>query len=81
MRDIAAAPRAPGVAGGVAVLFGHDVAQHLEGITLFAEMAGALGDEFEIARVDLGADLGAFEVLQLGGELVDALARAALLIP
>ena len=67
-----AAPRAPGAAGRVAVLFGHCIAQGLEGVAAVAEVACAVRREFEFAGLDFGAVLRVLQVAHLRRELVDA---------
>ena len=77
LAGVAAAPRAPDLAGRGEVLPGDRVAHLLEGVAPVAEVLRALGDEFEFAGVDLGAVLGVHQVAHLRGEPVDAAVEAA----
>ena len=73
MRSVA---RAPGVAGLGAVSLGGEVAHGLEGIAAVAEVLDPVGQEFQFARLDLGAVLFLAEVFHLGRDLVDAAVEA-----
>ena len=64
--------RAPGVAGLGSVSLGGEVAHGLEGIAPIAQVLDPVCDEFQFARLDLGAVLFLAEVFHLGRDLVDA---------
>ena len=81
LAGVAAAPGAPDVAGLGAVVLGGGVAELLEGVAAVAEVLRAVGDELQLARLDLGAVLLALEVAQLGAEPVDGAIEAADLCP
>ena len=53
------------------------VAHLLERVAAVAEVARAVGDELQLARLDLGAVLGGLEVAQLRAQPVDAAVEAA----
>ena len=65
----ATAARTPGLAGRAAILFGRRAAHLLECVAPVAEVPRAPGDEFQLAGVDLGAVLGAFEIAHLGRDM------------
>ena len=69
MRPVA---RTPGIAGLGAVSLGGEVAHGLEGIAPVTEVLDPVGQEFQFARLDLGAVLLLAEVFHLGRDLVDA---------
>ena len=73
MRPVA---RAPGIAGLGAVSLGGEVAHGLEGIAAVAEVLDPVGEEFQFARLDLGAVLFLAEVFHLGRDLVDTAVEA-----
>ena len=73
MRSVA---RTPGVAGLGAVSLGGEVAHGLEGIAAVTKVLDPVGDEFQFARLDLGAVLFLAEVFHLGRDLVDAAVEA-----
>ena len=64
-------PRAPGVAGVLAVALGGGVPELLEGVSPVAEVLRALGDPFQLPGLDFGAVLGILQVPQFRRELVD----------
>ena len=68
--------RAPGIAGLGAVSLGGEVAHGLEGIAAVAEVLDPVGQEFQFARLDLGAVLFLAEVFHFGRDLVDAAVEA-----
>ena len=73
MRSVA---RAPGIAGLGAVSLGGEVAHGLEGVAAVAEVLDPSGEEFQFARLDLGAVLLLDEVFHLGRDLVDTAVEA-----
>ena len=73
MRSVA---RAPGIAGLGAVSLGGEVAHGLEGVAPVAEVLDPVGEEFQFARLDLGAVLLLAEVFHLGRDLVDTAVEA-----
>ena len=73
MRSVA---RAPGIAGLGAVSLGGEVAHGLEGVAAVAEVLDPVGEEFQFARLDLGAVLFLAEVFHLGRDLVDTAVEA-----
>ena len=73
MRSVA---RTPGVAGLGAVSLGGEVAHGLEGVAAITKVLDPVGDEFQFARLDLGAVLFLAEVFHLGRDLVDAAVEA-----
>ena len=68
--------RAPGIAGLGTVSLGGEVAHTLEGIAAVAEVLDPVGEEFQFARLDLGAVLFLAEVFHLGRDLVDTAVEA-----
>ena len=77
VRRVAAAARAPDVAGLGAVGVGCCVAHLFEGVAAVAEVLRPVGHQLELAGLHLGAVLGALEVAQLRAEPVDAAVEAA----
>ena len=73
MRPVA---RTPGIAGLGAVSLGGEVAHGLEGVAAVAEVLDPVGEEFQFARLDLGAVLLLDEVFHLGRDLVDTAVEA-----
>ena len=68
--------RAPGIAGLGTISFGGEVAHGLEGVAAVAEVLDPVGEEFQFARLDLGAVLLLAEVFHLGRDLVDTAVEA-----
>ena len=64
-------PRAPGVAGVLAVTLGGGVPELLEGVAPVAEVLRAIDRPFQFPGLDFGAVLGILQVPQFRGELVD----------
>ena len=62
--------RAPDLSGFGAVGIGGGIAHLLEGVAAAAEVARPVGEQFQLAGVDLGAVLGAFQVAHGGDEPV-----------
>ena len=58
------------------ISFGGEVAHGLEGVAPVAEVLDPIGEEFQLARLDLGAVLLLAEVFHLGRDLVDAAVEA-----
>ena len=73
MRSVA---RAPGIAGLGAVSLGGEVAHGLEGVAAITKVLDPVGQEFQFARLDLGAVLFLAEVFHLGRDLVDTAVEA-----
>ena len=67
---------APGVAGLGAVSLGGEVAHGLEGVAAITKVLDPVGQEFQFARLDLGAVLLLAEVFHLGRDLVDTAVEA-----
>ena len=73
---MAAVAGPPDFAGGAAVGFGGGVAQGLEGVAAAAEVLRAVRHQLQLAGLDLGAVLGARQLLEFRGEPVDAAVEA-----
>ena len=76
LRDVAAAARAPDLAGLDAVCVGGGVAHLLERVAPVCEVPRPVGNQFQFERLDLGAVLFALEVAEFGRELVGGAVEA-----
>ena len=76
LRGVRSAPGPPHAAGLDPVGVGGCVAHGLEGVAPVAEVLRPVGDEFQLAGLDLGAVLLALEVAQAGHQLVGCAVEA-----
>ena len=73
--------RALGIAGLGAVSLGGKVAHSLEGVAAVAEVLDPVGEEFQFARLDLGAVLLLAEIFHLGRDFIDTAVEALDMTP